>query len=233
MEDYIEEITRWREKREMALKADDGWLCVSGLQWLENGENIVETLSFQLASDGVTHDGALLRPDVDKITVGDKTMFVIVRGPKTGLRSLDKQSPYRKQFTGLKWYPVKEEYRIEGRFLPYAEPREVRMATVIGVDEDYSSPGLVEFELHGQTCRLEPVLVSSGRLFFVMRDETAGNTTYGASRFLYADPPLEGKVILDFNKAYSPPCAFTPFATCPLPLPENRLPVAVEAGEMY
>ena len=233
MSDYTEELAQWRRKREETLVADDGWLCVAGLHWLEPGENIVERHVFQLDGDSVLHDGVVLRPDVDKIANGEKTLFVIVRGPKIGLRVLDKQSAFRRDFKGLEWYRAKTEYLVEGRLLAYAEPRDVSMATVIGVDELYKSPGVVEFELHGQTCRLEPVISAKQRLFFVMRDLTAGRTTYGASRFLYADPPVDGKVLLDFNRAYSPPCAFTPFATCPLPPTGNVLAVAVEAGERY
>jgi uncharacterized protein (DUF1684 family) len=87
--------------------------------------------------------------------------------------------------------------------------------------------------LHGQDLRLYPVLEEPGakELFFIFRDQTSGKETYGAGRFLYSALPREGTVVLDFNKAYNPPCAFTPYATCPLPPKENRLAVRVEAGE--
>jgi uncharacterized protein (DUF1684 family) len=102
---------------------------------------------------------------------------------------------------------------------------------MIGEKEESMSPGYAEFTLNGKQFKLQPSQEETS-LFFVFRDKTAGKTTYPAARFLYADMPKDGKVILDFNKAYNPPCAFTPYATCPLPSKENRLPVAVEAGEM-
>lgn len=233
LNDYSDSIEQWRIKREVALMANDGWLSVAGLHWLEQGENTVDLLAFYRDGDTVTHAGKVLRPDVDKISVGGKTLFVIVRGPKVGLRVLDQQSPFRRDFKGLQWYPVKPEYCVEGKFIAYAEPRKVSMATVIDVEEEYTSPGVVAFELHGQACQLEVLQAGPKRLFIVMRDQTSGKSTYGASRFLYADAAMDGKVLLDFNKAYSPPCAFTPFATCPLPPMQNWLPVAVEAGELY
>jgi uncharacterized protein (DUF1684 family) len=95
------------------------------------------------------------------------------------------------------------------------------------------SPGYAEFQLRAGVFRLRPVLEEAGakELFYIFRDETAGKETYGAGRFLYSEMPKDGKVVLDFNKAYNPPCTFTPYATCPLPPPENRLPVRIEAGE--
>ena len=231
MPDYIDSVLEWRQLREEALKASDGWLTVAGLFWLEQGQNNVEGLRFLLTDTIVTHNGNVLRPDVDTVVLGQKTFFVIVRGPKIGLRMRDQQSVFLRDFKGLKWFPVNPDFQIIAHWIPYSEPQPRFLNTVIDVEEEYNSPGIAEFTMNGVTCQLEPVL-SGTRLFFVFRDATSGNTTYGASRFLYADAAVDGKVILDFNKAYSPPCAFTPFATCPLPLDRNRLTVAIEAGEL-
>jgi uncharacterized protein (DUF1684 family) len=146
----------------------------------------------------------------------------------------DKESPLLKEFTGLRWFPVREEQRIEARFVPYTPPKKVPVPNVLGQVESLSSPGYAVVTVGGREVRLDPVLEEPGatELFFIFRDETAKKETYPAGRFLYAAMPKDGKVVLDFNKAYSPPCAFTPYATCPLPPRQNRLPVRIEAGEM-
>jgi uncharacterized protein (DUF1684 family) len=161
-------------------------------------------------------------------------MFVIERGGKYAIRLKDKNSKMRREFTGLKWYPVKPEYRITATFNPYEPPKQIPVPNILGQTESLPSPGYVTFTLKGKTVRLEPVLESPDdkELFFIFRDGTSGDTTYPSGRFLYADMPVQGKVVLDFNKAYNPPCAFTPYATCPLPPPANRLKVNIEAGEL-
>lgn len=266
IEQYRGEIEKWRRNREAKLKADDGWLTVSGLFWLKEGDNRVGAepgaevalpqgapakvgvisrhgshLEFKsIASSGVLVNGkpraaAELKPDKtgkpDILSLADLTMFIIEREHKFGVRLKDKNASLRKRFSGLKWYPVQEKWRVTARWAPYNPPKKLVFDTVAGVKEHAEAPGYAEFSLQGQTLRLEPT-VDDGALFFVIRDQTAGKTTYPASRFLYADMPKNGKVILDFNKAYNPPCVFTPYATCPLPPPQNRLSIAVEAGEL-
>ena len=166
----------------------------------------------------------------DVLEMGSLRMFVIDRGEKTGIRMRDLHSQYRREFTHLRWYPVAEKFRVEARFEPRPE-KTVRIPNIAGTYDEYKANGIVVFRLNGQEHRLEPVL-SDGRLFLIFKDKTAVKTTYGAGRFLYADLPKDGKTVLDFNKAYNPPCAFTPYATCPLPPKHNHLPVAVEAGEL-
>lgn len=166
----------------------------------------------------------------DVLKIGPLSMFVIDRGDRTGIRLRDLESQYRREFTHLRWYPVKPAYRVEARFEPRPE-RTVRIPNIVGTYDEYKANGIVVFQMNGQEHRLEPVL-SGGRLFLIFKDKTAAKTTYGAGRFLYADLPKEGKTVLDFNQAYNPPCAFTPYATCPLPPKHNQLPVAVEAGEL-
>ena len=172
-----------------------------------------------------------LKPDVDMLQTGDFTMFVIQRGQRYAIRLRDLHSKMREEFTGLRWYPVKEQYRVVAKFVPYDQPQKIAISNVLGQTDYQPSPGYALFQLMGHSYRLDPVM-EGDQLFFIFRDLTAARTTYGAGRFLYADPAKEGKVILDFNRAISPPCAFTPYATCPLPPKQNRLPVKIEAGEM-
>jgi len=165
------------------------------------------------------------------IVNGDLTFIVLRRGEKYGLRLKDQNSAARRHFTGLRWYPVREEYRVTARFVPYETPREVPIINILGDIETYRSPGLLRFTLDGRDYSLEPVEVGERQLFIIFRDLTSNRTTYGAARFLYTSQPVDGKVTIDFNQAVNPPCAFTIYATCPLPPRQNRLGVAIEAGE--
>jgi uncharacterized protein (DUF1684 family) len=181
---------------------------------------------------------AVLRPDSegkpDQLQLDGLTMFVIHRGHRYGIRLKDPQSKFRKAFTGLSWFPVNESYRIMAKFVPYNPPRMISIPNILGETEQEPSPGYVEFTLNGRALRLDPVL-EDNQLFFIFQDTTSRRQTYPAGRFLYADLPkrgMAGEVELDFNKAQNPPCAFTPYATCPLPPKQNRLPVAIEAGEL-
>jgi uncharacterized protein (DUF1684 family) len=189
-----------------------------------------------VAVNGKPAGTAELKSDADKdgpdvVTINALTMFVIHRGDKYGIRMKDRNSEYRRHFTGLHWYPVRPEYRITAKFVAYPEPKNIPIANILGQTEPTPSPGYLVFTLNGVEVRLDPVLEDDS-LFLIFRDRTAGKTTYGAGRFLNTDMPKDGTVVLDFNQAYNPPCAFTPYATCPLPPPQNRLPIAIEAGEM-
>lgn len=168
-------------------------------------------------------------PDV--VEVGGLTMFVIKRGGRYAVRVRDKQSRARSEFPGMRWYPVKAGFRVEAKFIAYGQPKEVSIPNIVGNVEVMKSPGYVLFNIAGREHRLEPVL-SGKELMFIFADPTNGKTTYPAGRFLYTGMAEGGVVTLDFNKAVNPPCAFTKFATCPLPPPQNRLKVAIEAGEL-
>jgi uncharacterized protein (DUF1684 family) len=178
-----------------------------------------------------------LRPDTsgapDVVETGRLSLHVIERGGRLGLRVKDRESAARKGFTGLTWYDADERWRVEARFVPYDPPKQVKVPNVLGTSAPMPSPGRAEFEIDGRTVALDGVLESpdAQEVFFIFRDRTSGVSTYGAGRFLYAPLPQGGKMTLDFNKAYNPPCAFTAFATCPLPPPQNALPLPVEAGE--
>ena len=171
-----------------------------------------------------------LLPDV--IRLGSLTLTVIKRGERYGVRVKDSNSKLRHQFKGLRWFPVKETYRITARFVTYDKPKDIEIANVLGDVSKNPSPGYAVFTLRGKTYRLDPILEGKNKLFFIFADQTNNKTTYGAGRFLYTPLPQHGKVTLDFNRAENPPCAFTRFATCPLPPRQNRLKVAIEAGEL-
>jgi uncharacterized protein len=186
------------------------------------------------ASNGASQSEASreLRPDTEDVAhCGRVSLFVIKRADRYGIRMKDPQSDLRKAFHGLDYFPVREEYRLTAKFVP--EPRKIPITNVLGQTEPEDSPGYVIFQVGGREVRLYPVLdePDSKELSFIFRDLTSGKETYGAGRFLDTELPHDGKVVLDFNKAYNPPCAFTPYATCPLPPKENRLPVRIEAGE--
>jgi len=178
-------------------------------------------------------------PDV--LALGALTLQIIDRGGRPGVRLKDMKNPARAAFKGLRYFPIDARFRVVATFVPHEKPVSINVPNVLGMVESMPSPGYASFVLDGagtsgktQPLRLDAVRESGEtQLFFIFRDPTAGKSTYGAGRFLYADPPANGKIVLDFNKAYSPPCAFTPHATCPLPPANNRLPVAIEAGEMF
>jgi len=151
-----------------------------------------------------------------------------------GVRLRDRNSAMRREFKGLRWHPVDPAYRVVAQFVAYPEPKTIPVPNILGDTPEMTSPGYVEFTLAGQALRLEPVFdgADAHELFFIFGDQTNGLETYPSGRFLYAALPESGQVVLDFNKAENPPCAFTPFATCPLPPKQNRLPVRVEAGEL-
>lgn len=165
----------------------------------------------------------------DKIQAGRISITVVDRSGQIGLRVKDPEAPTRKKFAGRHWYPVRESYRVEGVFEP--QVTDVVHGNAIGQTLHEPSPGTVRFELGGKTFRLLAFGTPKEGLSFVFRDKTSGKTTYGTGRFLDTEPFTGEKVTLDFNKAYSPPCAFTRFATCPLPPKANALELAVEAGE--
>jgi uncharacterized protein (DUF1684 family) len=178
---------------------------------------------------------AVLRPDSgDVVELGPVSLQVIERGGRFGIRLKDKNAAARREFTGCRWYDVKEDYRIEAAWVAHSQPRPLKIPNILGQTESMPSPGYAEFSLGGKTVRLDGVLETpqSTQLWFILRDQTSGKETYPAGRFLYADLPKAGKVVLDFNKSYNPPCAFTAYATCPLPPPQNWLPARVEAGEL-
>lgn len=165
------------------------------------------------------------------LELGSLSFYLIKRGDRLGVRIKDRQSPLRASFKALDTYPIRPEWRIVARFEPYKD-KKIPIANIVGIVEDNPSPGAVVFEWRGKTYRIDALEGSpEGGLFLLFGDKTNGKETYGAGRFLDTGPPKDGKVVVDFNTAYNPPCAFTAFATCPLPPAQNKLAVAIEAGE--
>jgi uncharacterized protein (DUF1684 family) len=188
-----------------------------------------------MTKDGVSFDEYVFSTSPGKpdwVTIGRLAMHVIEREGKYILRLADNESEVRAQFGGRTWYDLKDSFRVEATFHPYKD-KKIAIVNVLDEVSQEVSPGYVEFKLDGRTHRLDAV--GDEGLFFVLRDGTSGDTTYRPSRFLYVDamPKAGEKFMLDFNKAYNPPCAFSEFTTCPLPPEQNILKVRIEAGETY
>lgn len=167
------------------------------------------------------------------IAFGTTEFYLIERNGKFGLRVKDSAAEARTGFRGIDQFAIDPSWRIEAKWVPFDPPHKLETPNVLGETDQYPVPGKAVFTRDGKTYELMPVLEEPGakQLFLIFADRTSGKQTYGAGRFLYADMPRDGKIVLDFNKAYNPPCAFTSFATCPLAPPENRLDAMVTAGE--
>jgi uncharacterized protein len=167
--------------------------------------------------------------DGDLVQSGSISFFVIERDGKLAVRVKDRDSRALKNFKGTDFFPINPDFRFEARFTPSAT--KIAVPNILGGTEMQDSPGVVDFNYQGQTYQLRPV-IEDKTLFFIFRDLTSKKETYPAGRMLNTPMPENGKVVLDFNRAYNPPCAFTPYATCPLPPKGNTLPLRIEAGEL-
>lgn len=167
------------------------------------------------------------------LKLGSLLINVVKRSERIGVRVKDAESQTRREFKGLEYYPIDPKWRVEARFEPYEPGKTIPITNVLGMTDNEASPGAFAFEIDGKTYRIDPIIEKGETDWFVMiADETTGKETYGAGRYLYVSPPdSTGKVVIDFNKLYSPPCAFTNFATCPLPPRQNHLALRIEAGE--
>lgn len=247
---YEVEQQNWRKTYAEGLKAPDGWAAVAGLSWLHEGEN--------RAGSGDGNDVVLPAPvprhagtvtlknghvtvqfpnktgevalDKDKFPVAGVTLMAIKRDQRYGIRVWDPNSPGVRSFKDLAWYPVDPKARIVARWVPYPAPKKIPIVSVLGYTELNEAPGFAEFTWAGKSCRLEPV-VEEDHLFLMFKDPTSRTETYHSGRFLTVAMPKSGQVILDFNQARNPPCAFTPFATCPIPPRQNWMTDPVRAGE--
>jgi uncharacterized protein len=170
-------------------------------------------------------------PKPDELVVGDVRLVVHVSGQTRSLRVRDPNSSQAKGFLGFTWFPIDLQYRVVGRFVRDPQPQQIKVLNTFGEIDEYKTEGVVTFTLLGQSLQLRPFTTRPKRFYFVFRDGSSGQETYEAARFLYADLRDDGSVVLDFNQAYNPPCAFNPFTTCPIPLRENRLRVKILAGE--
>jgi uncharacterized protein len=167
----------------------------------------------------------------DEVEVAGIALWVHLSGERRTIRMRDDHGEVARSFAGFKWFPIDAKYRVTGRFIKDAAASQVHIPNQLGDDAVFTTEGVVEFTLEGQTVRMRPMTTRPGRLYFIFRDGTSGMETYETARFLYADLRSDGTTVLDFNQAYNPPCAFNPFTTCPLPPQENRLTVRILAGE--
>jgi hypothetical protein len=269
---YKQDIEQWRADRVARLTAPDGWLSLTGLEWLKPGANRIgsaadndivlkvgpehlgvirladdDSMQLTLAADSraridgkAVHQAMLVddaHPGGGKpttVSFGTASFHAIDRSGRKGLRVKDTDAPTRQHFAGIESFPIDPSWRIEATWVPAKADETLEMGTAIGTIDTFPVPGKLAFSRDGQHFTLLPVIEEPGdaQYFIVFADRTSGRETYGAARFLYLDPPQDGHVVLDFNKAYNPPCAFTSFATCPLAPPENRLDLRVTAGEM-
>lgn len=191
-----------------------------GVEVLHGGEPVT---SLQLRSD-LTDEPTLL-------TTGSLTFYLIERGERLGIRVKDRASPLLTGFEGMDYFPVDPEWQLTARYEPYDAPREIEVPNILGTTSLERSPGALVIEVDGETYELQPTGDPSKGLFLVFGDGTNGAETYGGGRFLEMPPPTAGPVFVDLNRAYNPPCVFTPYATCPLPPAQNKLPFAIRAGE--
>jgi uncharacterized protein len=250
---YYKRIEAWQKHRVDGLRQPDSWLTLVGLFWLKPGVNTVGSGSsndfvlpkgsaperagkFQLNDETVTY----VSPDGKKtpveygeehptvIKAGTVSMTVIKRQDRLGIRAKDSDSPVLKNFKGSTFFPVNPELSFTARFLP--DEKKVPILNILGHTEMQTSPGIVQFIYKGEKYRLRPIYEGK-TLFFLFKDATNKTETYQAGRMLNTPLPANGKVELDFNRSYNPPCTYTPYATCPLPPKENTLPFPVTAGE--
>lgn len=254
---YKDSILAWQKQRGAGLRAENGWLSLVGLFWLKPGDNTVgsdEKNDFVLPKTAPGHVGTLhwtngkvtftgptgvhkdlsFDPDhPDIVKAGSVSFFVIKRGDRMGIRAKDSASPALKNFAGMSYFPINPAMRFEAKLIP--DVQKIGILNVLGQTEREESPGWVEFNYQGKAYRLRPIYedTADGKtLYFLFKDLTNKTKTYPAGRMLNVPLAVNGKVDLDFNRAYNPPCTFTPYATCPLPPKENHLPIAVNAGEL-
>jgi len=204
-----------------------------------DGNNVILNVesSLPVEVNGVPTTSALLDADQEDVpsflTFHDMRMVVVRRSKGVGIRVWDNSREARRTFPPRQWYAVKEEFRVPATYIRYATPKVVKMPDILGAILDEPMQGYLTFELNGKRHELIVEELPDRRLFVQFMDPTNGNPTYPSGRYHYTDAHQNGKVFLDFNKAYSPPCAFTEFATCTFPPQENHLNVAIEAGEIF
>lgn len=236
----------WLEpgKHTLGHAADNAIVLATGPDHLGEVERTEAGVRFRPQPDlGITIDG---KPAAGEVTLaadqtgapttvafdgGKATFQLIERGDRLGLRVRDERAKTRTEFAGLDFYPADPAWRIHARFEPHPSGKTIDIANVLGMLEPQPNPGAVVFEQDGREHRIEALDNGDGSLFLIIADRTSGRDTYGAGRFVYTDVPVDDHVDVDFNLAVNPPCAFNEYSTCPLPPSENRLDLAVTAGE--
>lgn len=267
-EEHQYDVEDWYAKRVASLKAEEGWLNLIGLYWLEEGGNTFGSdpkSDLQLESklfptslgifeleDGkvffTPKTGGIKTRDIEleertlifdsknnkepyKIAYQSLRWNIIKRSDAYGVRLRDLEAREVTEFEGIERYPVSSEWRFEAKFMSYEPVKEIAITNVLGQTSQNLCPGYVEFQKDGKSYQID-ALDEGDKLYLIFADETSGGETYGGGRYIYVKKPEpNGTTILDFNKAYNPPCVFTPHATCPLPPRQNILDLAITAGE--
>jgi uncharacterized protein len=254
---YQDSIRAWQQHRDTGLRAPDGWLTLIGLFWLKPGTNTIGSAAsndfvlpktaparagtFYLHRDKITFTdshGAQKTLSYDDqnpsvIQAGTVSFYAMKRGNRFAVRAKDSASPALKNFRGMRYFPINPAFHFQAKLVP--DVKNISILNVLGQTDMEESPGWVEFKYQDRPYRLRPIYedTSHGRtLYFLFKDQTNKTQTYQAGRMLNTPLAVNGIVDLDFNRAYTPPCTFTPYATCPLPPKENHLPIAINAGEL-
>ncbi|TRZ89652.1 DUF1684 domain-containing protein [bacterium] len=265
---WLTEEAAWRAGRDREMRSEESWLTISGLFWLDEGENTFGSSSSNRielppgsapslcgkfirkgakitveAAPGVTlfcggkqvvrmelRAGDSTSPDI--LALGGLRIWVIRRGDRYAVRLRDLKTQAFKDYSGLDYFPPSTAFRIEAGFVPYSVPKSVKVEAKIVKQSELVSPGTVKFSLEGKEYKFIAFDDEErGTYFLVFGDETNGMETYDGGRFLDFKIEPSNKVVLNFNRAYNPPCAFSDYATCPLPPAQNRFPFRLEAGE--
>jgi len=265
---YRQSITDWRKERNETVRAENGWLSLSGLYWLKLGKNQIgsdpksevqlpgrippnvgyfdyngksvtlRTIPNQnIKVNDKTVDFSLLQPDISEnpsfITLQDVRLVVIQRGNRMGVRMWDNQREQRRSFPARSWYDIDESFRIAATYTPYERPKMAYFPDLTGEKSEFPVEGYLTFKYDGNQYQLDINKEDDGTLFVRFWDPTSEDETYPTGRYLIADVEEGEKIFIDFNKAYSPPCAFTDFATCVFAPEQNHLDFRVKAGETY
>ncbi len=216
-----------------ALAPDTGEFVLTGghVRYVAHGTQTMTYLGKPVSSLELVSD---LEEHPTELIAGSLHFLLIDRAGHLGIRVRDSVSPNRLQFKGLQYFPFKADWHLQARFEPYVPERHIPIVNILGMTEEMTSPGAIVFEREGRTWRLDAIQEAPGdqELFVMFSDATSGRQTYGSGRFLYVPLPKADRIDVDFNEAFNPPCAFTDFATCPLPPLQNQLAVTVDAGEL-
>jgi uncharacterized protein (DUF1684 family) len=216
-----------------ALAADTGAFILKDghVRYVAHGSNAMTYLGQPVATLDLVSD---VDEKPTELVAGSLHFMLIERAGHLGIRVRNSVSPNRLQFKGLEYFPIRPDWHIQARFEAYVPEHHIPIVNILGMTEDMISPGAIVFQREGRSWRLDAILEAPGdrELFVMFSDATSGRQTYGAGRFLYVGLPTADRIEVDFNEAFNPPCSFTDFATCPLPPQQNRLALAVDAGEL-
>lgn len=256
--DYLAQLDAWKQRRLRNLKAADGWLNIVGRWWLEEGtvtvgsapDNDIVVPAGPAKLGTLTQDAAgvvtftpangsaPVRAEPDKhsppkFELEGLLVEITTMNGENALRIRDTHSAAAENFAPIDYFPTKPELRFVADWVQFAEPKQLTINTSKDIETEVEATHKAVFDLDGRRVELIATHGTPERPQFVIRDLTSRDSTYPAARFVYGEDVTDTSIVLDFNKAFNPPCAFTEFAVCPLPPPENVLPIRIEAGEKW